>query len=127
MLHLYLPWLVPLTLTGVQVDLDPANLPSGWLSCYNDTYNVTMNSTLVDYILNQCNRTKLLMACRHINSTILSVAAMGYRSDVLWNCGNITNCVHVANGVGWYFSNDYSWGFVQGGDTVNRIICDAGK
>lgn len=118
---------MPLTFSGVQVDVDPASLPWGWLLCYTDVYNVTLNYSLIDYIFSQCNRTKLLVACRHINSTILSVAAMGYRSDVLWDCGNITNCTHVANDVGWYYSNDFSWGFVQGTDAVNRVACDAGK
>ena len=118
---------VPLTQTGVAENVDPASLPSGWLLCYNDTYDVTLNSTLLDSILIQCNRSKLLLACRHINSTILSLAAMGYRSDVLYECGNLTTCVHVANNVGWYYSKDYSWGFVQGGGSVNRASCDTGK
>ena len=43
--------------------------------------------------------------------------------------GKTSQC-QVANGVGWYFHNDpndfSSWGFAQGGDSVNRVNpCDS--
>jgi hypothetical protein len=31
---------------------------------------------------------------------------------------------HPANGVGWYFNNNYSWGFALQGDAITRTICD---
>jgi hypothetical protein len=51
---------------------------------------------------------------------------MVLRSDVLFDCGNITTCTHVANRVGWYYSSDYSWEFVENTDIVNRVSCDTG-
>ncbi|CAF1679703.1 unnamed protein product, partial [Adineta ricciae] len=34
-------------------------------------------------------------------------------------------CTHIANGVGWYYSDSYSWGFVSGGDNVTRNHYDS--
>ncbi|CAF4851572.1 unnamed protein product, partial [Rotaria sp. Silwood1] len=116
---------VPLSESGVQINFDPADLPAGWTLCYNDTYDIVLNSTLLDTILTQCNKGKLLLGCRTINSTVLALAAMGLRSDVLYNCSSIVNCTHIANGVGWYYSSDYSWGFVEDSDTVYRNRCDS--
>ncbi|CAF1036785.1 unnamed protein product [Rotaria sordida] len=115
---------VPLTVSGAQNNFDVTGLPSGWTLCYYDTYNVALNSTVLDTILTQCNKGKLLLGCGPINSSVLTLAAMGLRSDVLYNCGNTTTCTHTANGVGWYYSSDYSWGFVENQDTVFRNRCD---
>ena len=49
---------------------------------------------------------------------------MGARADVLWECGQTNSCVHQHNGVGWYHSDDYSWGFAPGGEEVDRQSCD---
>ena len=49
---------------------------------------------------------------------------MGDRADVLHDCSSAPNCVRVANGVGWYYSDSYSWGFVNGTDAVTRSTCD---
>jgi hypothetical protein len=120
--------IVPITINEVVENLDPTDITSlGWTMCYNDTYDVVMNSTLLATILAECNKGKLLLGCRPVNTTILTLAAMGLRSDVLFNCGTTTTCVHVANNVGWYFSTDYSWGFVNGTDSVYRVSCDTGK
>jgi hypothetical protein len=86
-----------------------------------------MNSSAVATILASCSQNKLLLGCRPVGNTVLTVAAMGDRADVLYNCNTLTNCTHVANGVGWYFSNSYSWGFVNGTDTVTRSSCDVGS
>ncbi len=67
-----------------------------------------------------------MLGCRPIGSTLLSVAAMGLRADVLYNCSTSVSCTDVANGVGWYFSYGYSWGFVNGTDSVLRNSCDEG-
>ncbi len=41
---------------------------------------------------------------------------------ILFDCS--TNSTYVSNNVGWYFSDNYSWGFVNGIDNVNRDVCD---
>lgn len=38
--------------------------------------------------------------------------------------GQVANGVHEANGVGWYYSDQYSWGFAPAGAPVNRNSCD---
>jgi hypothetical protein len=86
-----------------------------------------MGSNNLHIILSSCNKTNLLLGCRPKNSTVLTVAAMGNRADVLYNCSSISNCVRVANGVGWYYSNSYSWGFAKENDPVVRNSCDTGN
>jgi hypothetical protein len=114
-------------LYGVQENLEIANMSYGWSLCYNDTYDVVLNTTLLNTILHDCNKTRILLGCRLINATVLSLAAMGYRQDVLFDCGNGTTCRNVANGVSWYYSDSYSWGFAAGSSTVNRVSCDTGE
>lgn len=53
-----------------------------------------------------------------------NIGAMGLRADVLYDCGNDVSCTHNANGVEWYYSTNYSWGFVTGGASVDRQSCD---
>lgn len=116
--------LVALSLYGVQLNLDPNLLPSGWSLCYSATYATTMPAATITSILTSCNKAKLLLGCRPAGNTLMTVAAMGDRADVLYNCGTTTSCTYVSNGVGWYYSNSYSWGFARGGDTVTRSSCD---
>ncbi len=109
-------------LQGVQQDLNPATL-AGWSQCYSDT--MADSGTPVADILAQCGGDQLLMGCRPVGNTNLTLAAMGERADVLFECGEEATCVHqAANGVGWYFSDSYSWGFAPGGEPVNRDSCD---
>jgi hypothetical protein len=49
---------------------------------------------------------------------------MAERADVLFDCGTQVNCTQQANGVGFYYSDQYSWGFAPGGEPVNRSSCD---
>ncbi|CAF1174574.1 unnamed protein product [Adineta steineri] len=113
-----------LSLYGVQLNLDPSWLPSEWSLCYSTAYTALMGSSVITKILATCNKNKLLLGCRPVKNTILTVAAMGNRNDVLYNCSSLANCVHVANGVSWYFSNSHSWGFAPGGAIVKRSTCD---
>jgi hypothetical protein len=99
-------------------------LDNGWTQCYNGTYAVYFLASEVATVLAQCNQGKLLLACKPIVNSSYTLAAMGLRSDVLYNCSSNTTCTHVANGVGWYFSDTYSWGFVNGSDAVTRSSCD---
>ncbi|UJR10947.1 hypothetical protein I4U23_015132 [Adineta vaga] len=115
---------VLLSLSGVQLNLNPNSLPNGWSLCYNATYSSSMTSLDISTILSSCNQAKLLLGCREVNNETLAVAAMGNRADVLYDCNTTSSCTHVANGVGWYFSDSYSWGFVNGSDTVSRSSCD---
>lgn len=59
-----------------------------------------------------------------MNSTILTLAAVGLRADVLFNCSTLTSCRNMANGVSWYYSTMWSWGFSNMSDPVIRNSCD---
>lgn len=105
--------------------MDPNILSSaGWIECFNSTYALVLNKNAVADVLARCNKSKLLLACRPMTAPNYTLAAMGLRTDVLFNCSNNNTCTHVANGVGWYFSDTYSWGFVSGTDAVSRSSCD---
>ncbi|CAF1526964.1 unnamed protein product [Didymodactylos carnosus] len=113
--------------SGPILNLDPLIL-SGWSMCYNDKYAVRSASgskfPITDSLNYQCNKQKLLLACRPVGAPTFTLAAMGMRSDVLFNCRSAEKCTHLANGVGWYYSSTHSWGFVNGTDSVFRDKCD---
>jgi len=68
-----------------------------------------------------------MLGCRPVGNSLLTVAAMGLRADVLYDCSTMSNCTHVANGIGWYYSDSWSWGFVNNTDSVTRTECDTGS
>ena len=94
----------------------------GWEQCYAGTYNLTVP---IAPILAACSGNKLAMACRPVGDPNLTLVAMDDRTDVLWECGTDSSCVHDGgNGVGWYYSNVHSWGFAPAGEAVQRTSCD---
>ncbi|MEO7329710.1 MAG: hypothetical protein ABI193_14110 [Minicystis sp.] len=107
---------------GVLQNVSPATL-TGWTQCYSDTYDVNLQGSLAG-LLQQCSKGKLLMACAPVNAANYTLVAMGLRPDVLFECGSDPACTHIANNVGWYFNNNWSWGFVKAGDPVQRNECD---
>jgi hypothetical protein len=107
--------------SGVQLDVPEVDLV-GWSACFNDTYDGSF--TDLSQVLQQCDKAKLLLACRPVGSSTFSVVAMAPRSDVLWPCGSDPGCSHEANGVGWYYDQFYSWGFAPAQSPVNRNSCD---
>ena len=111
--------------SGVQQNLPIAQL-AGWTECHKETY--ANNATPVATILNnKCTRRRLLIACRKTGDANLQVAAMADRGDVIFDTGKVANAFHEANGVRFYFSDSYSWGFVGKGDTPQRNSCDTGN
>jgi hypothetical protein len=106
--------------SGVQQNVPAASL-TGWELCHVDDYG---SDTPLGSVLGACSKDKLLMACRPAGSPTLTLAAMASRADVLFECGDAEDCVHQGNGVGWYFSNSWSWGFAPGGEPVYRFSCD---
>ena len=96
----------------------------GWELCYADTYDLTVP---IAPILAACTGSNLAMACRPVGDPNLTLVAMDDRADVLFDCGNDSSCVNDGgNGVGWYYSDSYSWGFAPAGEAVNRTSCDVG-
>jgi hypothetical protein len=108
--------------SGVQENVPETKL-KGWQQCYSGTYDEAL-AVAIPTILQQCTLGRLLLACRPTGSTSFDVLAMGNSADVLFDCGTTASCVHQGNGVGWYFSTNFSWGFAPGGQPVNRANCD---
>lgn len=107
--------------SGVQQNVQKSQLV-GWSQCYEDGYD--NSNTQMSQILQQCSKGKLLLACAQQGSGTLNVLAMADRDDVLFDCGTDSLCTHQANGVGWYWSDQWSWGFAPGNQPVQRNSCD---
>jgi len=110
-----------LRFAGIQQGL-PADELTGWEPCFAGRYGE--NQPPVAQVLQACPGEELLLACRPAGDPTLTLAAMGARADVLHDCGEEPDCVHDANGVGWYFSDGHSWGFAPPGLPVRRTSCD---
>lgn len=106
--------------SGVVNDLHVTAL-SGWTQCYLDTYNNT--GLTAAGVLAACTGDNLMLACRPTGSGVLTVAAHAPRADVTFDTGG-NDTPHNANGVGWYFNDDFSWGFAAEGDSIDLNICD---
>ncbi len=112
--------------SGVQKNIPEAQVSGGgWQLCYSDDFG--NSSTSLNTIKTNCSKANLLIACRPTGSPNLQLAAMAPRADVLYESGSGScsySTPHVANGVGFYYSDSWSWGFVRGGDTAYRCSCD---
>ncbi len=106
--------------SGPQSSVAKSSL-TGWQECYAGPYNV---STPLADILASCDGQYLMMAGSVAGSDTLSVLAAGARADVLFDTGKNQTTPHDANGVGWYYEDDYSWGFAPQGATIFRDECD---
>lgn len=106
--------------TGVQNNVPIASL-TGWTQCYLAGYD---SFSPMSTLLQECDKAKLLLGCRQSGAATLDVVAMAPRADVLYECGSTATCSHDANGVAWYYSDSYSWGFAPASSPVNRNSCD---
>ena len=95
----------------------------GWESCWSAAYSQSMTSSYVSSVLTTCNKNSLMLACRQTGSTTLTLLAWAPRADVIYDTGS-GNTPHNAQGTGWYFSDTYSWGFANQGDSISRGQCD---
>lgn len=111
-----------LTFAGIAQNLPVASL-SGWSLCYAEEYG--FSATTIEEVKKTCAGSLVMLACRVKGSTTLQLAAYAPRSDVFFDTGAAgSNVVHPANGVGWYHSPRYSWGFAPENDPVTRSSCD---
>jgi hypothetical protein len=107
---------------GIQTNVPVTDLTSGgFQECFRGEFNQTV--PIAD-VLNACSDAILLMGCRRTGQPNLQVAAMGERAEVLTDVGNGRNAFHDHNGVSWYYSPTYSWGFFEPGTGVSRNSCD---
>lgn len=94
---------------------------SGWSLCFSQSYG---SSQSLSTIKSRCYKSKLMMACRaSAGSGTIKLLAWAPREDVLHNTGE-SDTPHNANGVGWYYGTDESWGFAKQGDPISRNTCD---
>jgi len=105
---------------GPQTFVDKSQL-DGWQLCFSDLYADDTHS--LNGILSQCNGDPLLLAGGPTGSSTLTVLAAAPRADVLFDTGT-SNTPHDANGSGWYFNDNWSWGFAKQGDPIERAECD---
>lgn len=76
-------------------------------------------------MLSGCSGDYLMMAARRVGGTAYEVLAAANFADVIFETGT-GNTTHAANGVEWYFNDNWSWGFAGAGDLVQRSSCDVG-
>jgi hypothetical protein len=105
--------------SGPQAFVDKSQL-EGWQPCFTGLYDGTES---LDTVLAPCNQDLLLLAGGPTDSSTLTVLAAAPRADVLFDTGE-SNDPHNANGTGWYFSPNFSWGFAKEGDPILRDSCD---
>ncbi len=100
---------------GVAVDVPEAEL-HGWEPCWSDTYEA---GSLLSQLLESCHGDHVLLACRPLNSSTLSIAAHAPRGDVFFEpeVNYPEGERHHANGVAWYWAPYHGTvGFAPGGN-----------
>lgn len=106
---------------GPQQNVQAATVTNGgWSECYRDVYSNA--ATTLASILNRCNGSRLMLACAQVGSNTLTLLAQAPRADVIFPV--VGNVPHNANGTGWYYDTQTSWGFALQGDLVTRNSCD---
>ncbi len=94
----------------------------GWTQCYLATFNVTIGSD-GENVLNQCAGDYIMMAGRATGSNTLLALAATTRADAILDTGNTSN-THVSNGAQWWYSDDWSWGFIGLNDIASNSQCN---
>jgi hypothetical protein len=106
--------------SGPQTNVNTAQL-EGWTLCFSGPYGEA--GAPLSGILGNCHDPLLLLAGGPNGSSTLTVLAAAPRSDVIFDTGE-SNTPHDANGSGWYFNDNFSWGFAKQGDPIQRDSCD---
>jgi hypothetical protein len=107
--------------SGPETFVDQSNL-EGWALCYEAPHSGTQElSAVLNFFCGEAD--PLLLAAGPTGSSTLTVLAAAPRADVLFDTGT-SNTPHNANGSGWYYSPNYSWGFAKQGDPIVRDPCD---
>ena len=90
---------------GVATDVPLVDLKK-WKPCFTSTYEA---GAKIQDILDACNGDHILMGCRPVDGTALTIAAHAPRADVFFEPQvNYKNGErHVANGVAWYWAPYY--------------------
>jgi hypothetical protein len=107
---------------GPQLNVSESTIVNGgWVKCWQGLYG--NGSSVLANVLTLCKGPNMLLAGGPAGSSVFDVIATAPRADVLFDTGT-SNTPHNANGSGWYFNTNYSWGFAKQGDAINRSECD---
>lgn len=108
---------------GPQLNVAASTVTAGgWSACHTELYDAT--TAVITTVLATCDKPLLMLACRPVGAANYTVLAQAPRADVTFITPIDSTTVHDANGTGWYFRNDYSWGFARQGDAVSKGECD---
>ncbi|MBW8368560.1 MAG: hypothetical protein K0M70_11985 [Arenimonas sp.] len=117
---------------GVQQNIPEATATGGgWTTCYSNNFSGTPATPVAD-ILAACTDDRIMLACRPVGNPNFTLLAQAERTAVFLDTGNPTtnpggfNIPTVANGVGWYFNDSWSYGFAPAGEPISRNSCDIG-
>ena len=105
--------------SGPQLDVPEVDL-IGWEACYVGDINLAAPLAV---IMGACTGSELMLACRDAGSDSFSLLAHAPRADVLFDTGG-NSTPHDANGTGWYYNDNWSWGFAPEGEPINLNSCD---
>jgi hypothetical protein len=108
---------------GPQTNVNPGTVTNGgWTQCYSGPYNIDGDPAW----FNACNGTDVMVACRQVGAKSINLLAWAPKADVMFDTGNNSDQLHVANGSGWYYNTGgkTSMGFVAAGDSVQKNNCD---
>ena len=109
--------------SGVASGLSLSSLTGGWSLCHSSAYDSTVSlSTLLN---TDCKQGRLLLGCRFQGTNSLVVAAQSIRSAVTNVVPDTANAFFNSNGVDFFFSTNYSWGFSPQGSGVERTPCSS--
>ena len=87
---------------------------------------LTTPNTMLGVLQPKTAAARLITNIAVVVLSTLVLAAWAPASDVTFMTAGQGNPadVHLANGVGWYYNTQWSWGFVQGGDVPQNNSCD---
>lgn len=111
---------------GVQTNVALSTITGGgWTQCYAAPFAAAIGNN-AEAILSPCTGNYLMLAGRATGSSTMLVAASGLRSAIIQNTGQTNYTTHTVNGAEWYFSPQWSWGFVSADDPdgVYNNQCD---
>lgn len=120
-----LHWARAILPSGVLTNLPVADVDTdGFTECWR-TYYGNLSESYDNVFYSACTDSILMLACRPVGSSTLTVAAWVKRSELMnCQCGTDPASTCLLNGASWYNSDVYSVGYAMGGDTVNRNSCD---
>ncbi len=114
-----------LAFAGVRRNVPESQLlAGGFRPCWSGLYNGT---TALATVQAACDQGTLVMACRPVGQSALTLAAMGTRAEILTDVGNGAAAARQHNGVTWYYNAASSWGFAPANQAVNRAPCDTSQ